>query len=382
MNSSKQLSTKDFLNKSLFFPWLIFSLKAFYKHFCKKSLNFAIHPIRTYTMKTISLFALLLTMSSITIAQQKTIGKINRLDPALDNLLDKEAKIEVLSEGYEWSEGPVWVKNGNYLLFSDVPTNTIYQWKENEEVKAFLKPSGYTGILPYGDEPGSNGLIINNLGQLVSCEHGDRRIAAMPLNIGGKRTLADNFAGKRFNSPNDIVQKSNGEYYFTDPPYGMPLKDKDPTRETELFGVYRISKNGTVSLIIKDLTRPNGLAFSPDEKILYVAQSDPDRAYIMSYPVLADGKVGKGKIFFDTTPMVKEGLQGLPDGLKIDKKGNIFSTGPGGVLIITPAGKLLGKIETGQPTSNCAWGNDGSTLYITADMYLLRVKTKTTGVGF
>ncbi len=333
-------------------------------------------------MKNLIFLTTLLLMNIVSIAQQKTIGQIIRLDPALDNLIEKNAKIEVLGEGFIWSEGPVWVKNGGYLLFSDVPANTIYKWKEGEKIIEFLKPSGYTGIMPYGEEPGSNGLIINNLGLLVSCEHGDRRVAAMPLELGGKRTLADNFQGKRFNSPNDVVQKSNGDYYFTDPPYGMPKKEKDPSRETELFGVYRISKNGTVSLIIKDLTRPNGLAFSPDEKILYVAQSDPDRAYLMSYPVLADGKVGKGKILFDATPMVKQGMKGLPDGLKIDKKGNIFTTGPGGVLVISPEGKLLGRIETGESTANCAFGNDGSTLYITADMYLLRLQTKTIGCGF
>ncbi len=333
-------------------------------------------------MKTLLTFSTFVLMSIVTLAQQKTIGQIIRLDPALDNLIAKDVKIEVLGEGFVWSEGPVWIKKGGYLLFSDVPANTVYKWKEGEKITEFIKPSGYTGIMPYGDEPGSNGLIINNLGQLVSCEHGDRRISAMPLDIGGKRTLADNFQGKRFNSPNDIVQKSNGDYYFTDPPYGMPKKEKDPSRETEFFGVYRIGKNGAVSLIIKDLTRPNGLAFSPDEKTLYVAQSDPDRAYLMSYQVLADGKVGKGKIFFDATPMVKEGLKGLPDGLKIDKKGNIFTTGPGGVLVISPTGKLLGRIETGEATANCAFGNDGSTLYITADMYLLRLQTKTVGVGF
>ncbi|MBA4852929.1 SMP-30/gluconolactonase/LRE family protein [Emticicia sp. BO119] len=333
-------------------------------------------------MKTLVLFASIITMSYTATAQQKTLGKVNRLDAALDNLIDKDAKIEILSEGYDWAEGPAWVKDGNYLLFSDVPANTVYKWKEGEETKPFLKPSGYTGLGVYSDEPGSNGLIINKDGMLVSCEHGDRRISVMPLTVGGKRTLADNYMGKRFNSPNDIVQKSNGDYYFTDPPYGLMKKADDPTRETELFGVYRRATNGTVTLIVKDLTRPNGLAFSPDEKTLYVAQSDPDKAYIMAYPVLADGKVGKGKLLYDATPMVKEGLQGLPDGLKIDKKGNIFTTGPGGILILTPEGKLLGRIETGVPTANCAWGNDGSTLYITADMYLLRIQTKTVGVGF
>ena len=333
-------------------------------------------------MKNILLFTTFILVSYICSAQNKYIGQIARLDPGLDNIIDKNAKIEVIGDGFLWSEGPVWVKNGGYLLFSDVPANTIYKWKEGEKITEFMKPSGYTGILPYGDEPGSNGLIINNSGQLISCEHGDRRIAAMPIAIGGKKTLADNYLGKRFNSPNDIVQKSNGDYYFTDPPYGMPKKDKDSSRETALFGVYRIDKNGIVSLIIKDLTRPNGLAFSPDEKTLYIAQSDPDRAYLMAYPVLANGTVGKGKIFFDATPMVKQGLKGLPDGLKIDKKGNIFTTGPGGILVISPLGKLLGKIETGEATANCAFGNDGSVLYITADMYLLSIQTKTIGVGF
>ena len=333
-------------------------------------------------MKNILLFTTFILVSYISSAQNKSIGQIARLDPALDNIIEKSAKMEVIGDGFLWSEGPVWVKNGGYLLFSDVPANIIYKWKEGEKITEFLKPSGYTGTMPYGDEPGSNGLTINNLGQLISCEHGDRRISSMPLANGGKRTLADNYLGKRFNSPNDIVQKSNGEYYFTDPPYGMPNKENDTSRETDLFGVYRIGKNGVVSLIIKDLTRPNGLAFSPDEKTLYVAQSDPDRAYLMAYPVLAGGKVGKGKIFFDATPMVKQGLKGLPDGLKIDKKGNIFTTGPGGILVISPLGKLLGKIETGEATANCAFGNDGSVLYITADMYLLRIQTKTIGVGF
>jgi gluconolactonase len=344
--------------------------------------NFNFFNFQSAFMKNILLFTTFILVSYISSAQNKYIGQIARLDPSLDNIIDKNAKIKVIGDGFLWSEGPVWVKNGGYLLFSDVPANTIYKWKEGEKITEFMKPSGYTGILPYGDEPGSNGLIINNSGQLISCEHGDRRIAAMPIAIGGKKTLADNYLGKRFNSPNDIVQKSNGDYYFTDPPYGMPKKDKDSSRETALFGVYRIDKNGIVSLIIKDLTRPNGLAFSPDEKTLYIAQSDPDRAYLMAYPVLANGIVGKGKIFFDATPMVKQGLKGLPDGLKIDKKGNIFTTGPGGILVISPLGKFLGKIETGEATANCAFGNDGSVLYITADMYLLSIQTKTIGVGF
>lgn len=311
-----------------------------------------------------------------------TLGKIIKYDDALNKLLAPDAKIEVLASGYIWTEGPVWVKNGNYLLFSDVPANTIFKWKENEGVSIFLKPSGYTGTGIYSNEPGSNGLIINQKGELVACEHGDRRVSAMPLSHGGKRTLADKFEGKKFNSPNDVVQHSSGAYYFTDPPYGLPKQEKDSGIELP-FGVYHIGTDGKVSQVISDLTRPNGLAFSPDEKILYVAQSDPERAFIMAYPVQTNGSLGKGKVFYDATPAVKEGkLRGLPDGLKIDKQGNIFATGPGGVLVITPEAKLLGIIHTGEATANCAWGDDGSTLFITADMYLCRIKTLTKGVGF
>jgi gluconolactonase len=336
-------------------------------------------------MKTILSIILITSCMSVISAQTNypTLGKVVKIDPALDALISPDAKIEILSSGYKWTEGPVWVKNGKYLLFSDVPANIIYRWQEGDRAAIpFLKPSGYTGLGVYSDEPGSNGLIINQKGELVACEHGDRRVSALPLTVGGKRTLADNFQGKKFNSPNDVVQHSSGAYYFTDPPYGLMKKENDPSRETDLFGVYRIGTDGKVSIVVSDLQRPNGLAFSPDEKILYVAQSDPSRAVIMAYPVNADGSVGLGKVFYDATPAVNEGLKGLPDGLKIDKKGNIFSTGPGGVLVISPNGKLLGRIDTNEPTANCAWGNDGSTLYITSNMHLCRIKTLTTGVGF
>jgi gluconolactonase len=308
-----------------------------------------------------------------------TLGKVVRTAPQLDALIAPDAKIEVLASGFTWAEGPVWVKDGNYLLFSDVPQNTVFKWNAKDGLTTFLKPSGFTGAGTYGDEPGSNGLTLDRQGRLVSAEHGDRRISAMPLVNGGKRTIADNYQGKRFNSPNDVVQHSSGAYYFTDPPYGMPKKQDDPTREINWFGVYRVGTDGVVSLITKEMTRPNGLAFSPDEKTLYVAQSDPDKAVIMAFPVQADGSVGQGKILFDATPLVKQGLPGLPDGLKTDQNGNIWSTGPGGVLILSPTGQLLGRIETGEATANCGWGDDGTTLYLTADMYLCRIKTKIKG---
>jgi gluconolactonase len=311
-------------------------------------------------------------------AQTSTIGKIVTYDPQITQLIDTTAKIEIIGEGFEWSEGPIWVKNGNYLLCSDTRKNIMFKWKEHEGLSQFLKPSGYTGIMPYSKEPGSNGLIINKNGQLVACEHGDRRISAMSLTQGGKRTIADNYQGKRFNSPNDIVQKSNGDYYFTDPSYGLP---DDSIKSVSVRGVYRVSKSGAVTLLIDNLT-PNGIAFSPDERILYVGQSLPDKPIIMAYKVKEDGTLDKGKLFFDATALVKQGLKGVPDGMKVDKKGNLFATGPGGILIISPSGKLLGRIDTTLATSNCNWGDDGSTLYITATDKLCRVKTRTMGVGF
>ncbi len=333
-------------------------------------------------MKIIITLLLTICMSVSAYSQNTypTIGKIVRLDPRLDNLLSADAKIEVLASGFVWSEGPAWVKGNtpesSYLLFSDVPQNTVYKWSEKEGLTTFLKPSGYTGTGFYSNEPGSNGLTINKLGQLVSCEHGDRRVSAMPLAGGGKITLADRYQGKRFNSPNDVVQHSGGAYYFTDPPYGLPKQENDPSREMNWSGVYRIAADGTVTLQTKELTRPNGLAFSTDEKTLYVAQSDPERAIIMAYPVLADGSLAAGKVFFDATPMVKQGLHGLPDGLRVDKKGNLWATGPGGVLVFAPDATLLGRIDTGEATANCTFGNDGTVLYLTSDMYLCRVRVK------
>ncbi len=315
--------------------------------------------------------------SSVAGAQQKqTVGKIFSLVPKFYELIDSNATIEVLADGFGWSEGPVWIKDGNYLLFSDVKKNIIFKWKEGEGATPYFQPSGYTGSGKYSDEPGSNGLILNNMGELVACEHGDRRVSAMSLQTKAKRTLTDNYKGKKLNSPNDIIQKSNGDYYFTDPPYGLPGQ-----KSTEVLGVYRLAKNGAVTLLIENLT-PNGLAFSPDEKILYVNQSLPDKAYIYAYDVKDDGTLVNGRLFFDATPMVKQGLPGLPDGLKVDKKGFIFSTGPGGVLVLSPQGKLLGRIDTLQPTANCAWGNNGSVLYITANNLLCRIQTTTKGVGF
>ncbi|MSR67133.1 MAG: SMP-30/gluconolactonase/LRE family protein [Pedosphaera sp.] len=315
-----------------------------------------------------------------------TLGTLWRMDPALDLLIAPGARIEKLAQGFDWTEGPVWISKGNYLLFSDIPPNRVYRWDAATGLKSFLFPSGYTGRNPRTGEVGSNGLLLDSQGRLVLCQHGDRRVARLDSTLEQPNstyaTLADKFNGRRLNSPNDACFHKNGDLYFTDPPYGLEKNVADPAKELPHQGVYRLAKDGTVTLLTDKMTRPNGIAFSPDQRTLYVANSDPNRAYWMAFEVLDDGKLGKGRVLFDSTPFVKKGMKGLPDGMKVDQSGNLFATGPGGVLVLDPAGKHLGTIHTGEATANCTWGEDGTVLYITADMYLCRIKTKTKGVGF
>ena len=308
------------------------------------------------------------------------IGTIERLDPRMDALLPRDAKIERLTDAqFEWSEGPVWVSKEKHLLFSDVPRNVVHKWKEGQGVSDYMKPSGYTGATPRGGEPGSNGLTLDNEGRLVLCEHGDRRVTRVEAN-GKKTVLADSFEGKKLNSPNDCVFDSRGNLYFTDPPYGLEKNVDDPKKELPFQGVYRVSKDGRISLLTKDMSRPNGIALSPDEKTLYVANSDPQRPVWMAFDLDRDaGTVSRPRVHFDARDLVARKLKGLPDGLKVDRAGNLWATGPGGVLIIGADGKHLGTLSTGEATANCGWGEDGGTLYITADMYLCRIRTKAKG---
>ncbi|HEX4589050.1 MAG TPA: SMP-30/gluconolactonase/LRE family protein [Gemmataceae bacterium] len=311
-----------------------------------------------------------------------TMGSIDRADPRLDALIPASAKLERLADGFDWAEGPVWVPSGKYLLFDDIPKNTTFKWKEGEGVSVYLKPSGYSGTAKFtGREPGANGLTLDREGRLLLCQHGDRRVVRQEKD--GKLTvIADRYEGKRFNSPNDIVVKSNGDIYFTDPPYGLPKVDNDPARELDFCGVYRVSPKTGVTLLSKELDHPNGLAFSPDEKTLYVANSGRTKPIVMAYDVKPDGTLGAGRLFFDAGPLQRTGKPGAPDGMKVDVRGNLWTTGPGGVLVLTPDGTHLGTIETGEPTANCNWGDDGSTLYITANKYLCRIRTTTKGNGF
>jgi gluconolactonase len=330
-------------------------------------------------MKTLFLVLALLSIGECFAQNVKPDSKIIVNDPLIYQVIPKDAKIEILAEGFEWAEGPLWLPAKNKLLFSDIPNNAIFEWTEKGGKKLYLKPAGYTGKEMRGGEPGSNGLLLSSEGELILCQHGDRRIARMNAPIKNPKaefiTLTDKYNGKKLNSPNDAVLSKNEDIYFTDPPYGLEKNMDDPAKELDFQGVYKVDKKGKTTLLTKEISRPNGIAFSPDGKKLYVGSSDPEKAIWMVYDVTKDGLLNNGKLFFDATGMAKD-LKGLPDGMKVHPNGWVFATGPGGVLIFTPEGKLLGTIFTGEATANCAFNDDFSVMYITADHYLLRVKLK------
>jgi gluconolactonase len=324
--------------------------------------------------------------------RRKTLGRIERLDPGLDAIVAPGVAMEIIAEGFDWTEGPLWVREaGGYLLFSDIPPNRVMKWKDGQGAGVYLEQSGYPGPIPRPnhippDEPGSNGLVLDPQGRLVLCQHGNRQVARMDAPLSRPQpkyvTIADRYEGKRLNSPNDAAYHTDGSLYFTDPPYGLPRKVEDPDKQLDFQGVYRVAKDGKVTLLTKELSRPNGIAFSPDHRTLYVANSDPKRAVWMAYDVKPDGSIANGRVFFDATKWVSPERKGLPDGLKIDTQGHLFATGPGGVLVFDKDAKHLGTLATGEATSNCAFGENGSTLFITADAYVLRLPLKVKGAGF
>ena len=310
-------------------------------------------------------------------AQQAGVGSIKGVDPAFDKLAPAGAKIEKLASGFQFTEGPIWIaEGGGYLLFSDIPANAIRKWTPDGKVSIFRQPV-FAGSFAQGQFIGSNGLTLDAQGRLVSCEHGNRRVARTEKN-GSITVLADKFEGKRLNSPNDAVFKKNGGLYFTDPPYGFLKQDDDPAKELKVNGVFRLTPAGKLDLLVKDLTRPNGLGFSPDEKKLYIANSDPNRKVWMVYEVKADGALANGKVFADVT---KETADGLPDGMKLDTQGNLYCTGPGGIWVFSPQGKHLGTIAPPEVPANCHWGDpDAKTLYMTARTGLYRIKLNVKGI--
>lgn len=309
----------------------------------------------------------------------QTTGSIERIDEEINNLIAEDAQIEILAEGFVWSEGPLWLEKEQMLIFSDVPENVIYQYSYADSLDIYLKPSGLTGEGPDKGDSGGNGLALDKDGHLVICQHGDRRVAKMLNAIDNPEpnfeSLADNYNGLKFNSPNDLVFDHAGNLYFTDPPYGLSLNDDDPRKEIPFNGVYRVSNKGDITLLTDKLNRPNGIALSPDESKLYVANSDPEKCLWMVYDLIEEGTIDDGSVFFDATKMY-DGKNGLADGMKINKEGYIYATGPGGVLVFSPGGRHLGTIRTGKATANCALNKDESILYMTAHNQLMRIKLK------
>jgi len=333
------------------------------------------------------LLPLLLAASAFTTAQQ-----VRRFDPALDRIVPPDADLKKIAGNFDkWTEGPVWT-HSQFLLFAEIPANNIVEWRPGKGASVFLHPSGYLGAAPYpGPEPGSNGMTVDVRGRLTVAGHARRNVWRLEsLDPTATVTvLADSFEGKRFNSPNDLVYKSDGSLYFTDPPYGLPTQgDKDPLKQLTVNGCYRIARaashragappeNGNVQLLIRDLPRPNGIAFSPDEKILYVTNSEPKKLW-MRYPVRADGSLGGGTVLYDAT---SETEPGGPDGIKVDQEGNIYGPGPGGVWVLSPEGRHLGTIRVPERVGNVAWGDrDGKTLYITASTSVYSIRLKIAGV--
>ena len=323
-------------------------------------------------------FLIAFNFSAFSQETKPAIATIEFLSDELSRIIKKDAKVETVAEGFQFTEGPLWVEKEKMLLFSDVPANTIYKWTEKKGKEIYLKPSGYTGSESRGGFLGSNGLMLSKDKKLLICQHGDRRIAIMdaPLNAPKSSfiSLAAEYNGKKINSPNDLLVMPNGDVYFTDPAYGFERGPNDPKKETPYQGVYKIDKAGKVSLLIDSIEAPNGIALMPDKKTMIISNSDGRKKRWYAYDLAANGSLSNGRVFYDVS---SERGNGGCDGLKIDKAGNVFATGPGGIWIINKSGKLIGRIKVnGVPAANCAFTPDEKTLFITAEKYLLRVKLR------
>jgi len=305
--------------------------------------------------------------------KQQPIGTFERLDPAVNKLISNNAKIEEIARGYAWTEGPLWIEDKKMLLFSDIPNNRIMKWTKEKGAEVYLTPSGYTGTKARGGETGSNALLLNNKGQLVMCQHGDRRMALMNAPVDNPKanfvTLADNYMGKKFDSPNDAAFRKNGDLYFTDPPYGLEKNVQDPLKEAPYQGIYRLSADGKLSLLTDTITRPNGIAFMPGERSMIISNSDSAKPFWYIYDINANGSFTNGRIF----QVAKSGPGGGGDGLKIDSQGNVFAAGPGGIWIMDKSGKVIGKIKLDRTVSNCSFGDNEKTLYVSADKTMLKI---------
>jgi gluconolactonase len=300
--------------------------------------------------------------------------------PSLWSLVRNGESVHVLADGFTWAEGPVWIAGGRYLLFSDVPKNRIYRWSPGARTaNVFLEPSGGTETQGFR-EPGSNGLKPGGPGRILMADQGHRAIALLDLRTKRKRLLVERFEGKRLNSPNDVVVGPDGAIWFSDPPYGLDGIDESPLKEQSANRVYRLSPDGKVTAAESELKFPNGIALSPDGRTLYVSNSDPTNAIILAWDVSPAGKPSRRRVFADMTALAAKGLPGLPDGMTVDERGNLWATGPGGVHVLTPQGRELGLISTGAAISNCTFGGpDGRTLFMTSTHALAALRTNVRG---
>lgn len=343
-------------------------------------------PVRTRIR--ISLLALVtVVMSSLSVAGDQqppasaATGSIDIIDDAALALIDPTSDLLIRSDGYKWTEGPVWIEDGGYLLFSDIPNNVIMKYQPEAGVSVFLRKAGATGLFAGDDMGGSNGLLLDRDGRLVLFQQGDRRVAAMDASLSEPAprftTLAGRYGGKRLNSPNDGVYHSDGSLYFTDPPYGLEKALDDPRKELPYQGIYRLDTEGTLELLDDSVSFPNGIAFTKDEKTLVVAVSDQEHPLWLAFDVQADGTLSNKRVFYDAIDLLgRDGEQGMPDGMAVHSSGILFATGPGGVWLFTPEGDVLAKIRTGRLTANCTLSDDEKTLFITAHDTLMTLPLK------
>lgn len=311
-------------------------------------------------------------------------GSVERSDDdRINAIIPPQWQIEKLAEGFTWSEGPVWVPEVDMLLFNDVPENVLYQWTQQDDLQIFMNPASDSGTdrdsLHW---PGANGLFRDTYGAILMADSGNRSVVRLELLSKAKTTLASTFNGRRFNGPNDLTRKGDGTIYFTDPTYALKGQNDSPDRELPFNGVYRLDVNGAVTLVDDQLSMPNGIALSPDERTLYVSNSDPARPIWMAYTLDENGQVTKKRKLHDASNLMGPDVPGLPDGMTVAKDGTLFATAPGGVLVLSAEGRRLGRIRTGTAISNCTFGQDGHTLFMTSHQFLARIKLLSSGISF
>lgn len=322
-------------------------------------------------------------MLSKTFEAHPIIGSIELFDEALHDILDPASSIRCIADGFAWTEGPAWDPKRQHLYFSDIPNNRIHTWDAKNGLRTPYVPAGrQEGVVDENASPGTNGLWMTEDDKLLICNQDARSVDIIDLQTDTRKAVVSSFNGLPFNSPNDVIRSKDGLVYFTDPPFGLKDQKEYKGMELDFRGVFRVGRSGVVSVEVKDMSFPNGLAFSPDESVFYVSQSDREFPIIKRFKVGAQGYIGQGEVFYNSIDFCDAGDPGLPDGMTVDVHGNLFATIAGGVAILSPGGTLLGRIATGKATANCTFGEDGSTLFITAHDSLLRVQTKTKGLNF